>query len=294
MVTPYLNDHSAYDAYSLLVEAGGRRLFYTGDLRGHGRKSGVFEELLRRPPERVHALLMEGTNIERVRPERPALTERELEDALASQFRDTPGLALIVTSGQNVDRLVTIYRAALRSGRNLVIDPYTADVARATGNDAIPRPDADWSRVHTYMPRWQSLRIRDSGQFSRLDDINPHRLFAEDLARDPSRYVLQFSASEGQRLASAGALDGATCTWSLWSGYLDEPSGQRLTGFLDAHDIPLVEHHTSGHASVRDLRRLARSIDPERVVPIHTDAADAYDGLHPRVAVHGDGEWWDV
>lgn len=30
-VTPYLNDHSAFDAYSLLVEADGRRLFYTGD-----------------------------------------------------------------------------------------------------------------------------------------------------------------------------------------------------------------------------------------------------------------------
>lgn len=31
-ITPYLNDHSAFDAYSLLVEAGERRLFYTGDI----------------------------------------------------------------------------------------------------------------------------------------------------------------------------------------------------------------------------------------------------------------------
>jgi ribonuclease J len=29
-VTPYLNDHSAFDAYSVLVEAGGSRLFYSG------------------------------------------------------------------------------------------------------------------------------------------------------------------------------------------------------------------------------------------------------------------------
>jgi ribonuclease J len=35
-ITPYLVDHSAYDAYSLLIEAGGRRLFYSGDFRGHG------------------------------------------------------------------------------------------------------------------------------------------------------------------------------------------------------------------------------------------------------------------
>ena len=37
-ITPFLMDHSAYDAYAILVEADGRRLFYTGDLRGHGRR----------------------------------------------------------------------------------------------------------------------------------------------------------------------------------------------------------------------------------------------------------------
>ena len=37
-LTPYLVDHSAYDAYALLVEADGQRLFYSGDFRGHGRK----------------------------------------------------------------------------------------------------------------------------------------------------------------------------------------------------------------------------------------------------------------
>ena len=62
-ITPYLNDHSVFDAYSLLVEAGGKSLFYTGDIRGHGRKSGIFEQLLRHPPEGVDVLLMEGTKI---------------------------------------------------------------------------------------------------------------------------------------------------------------------------------------------------------------------------------------
>jgi ribonuclease J len=56
-ITPFLNDHSAFDAYSLLVEADGRRLFYTGDIRGHGRKAGIFEQLLRRPSEAIDVLL---------------------------------------------------------------------------------------------------------------------------------------------------------------------------------------------------------------------------------------------
>jgi ribonuclease J len=43
-ITPLLNDHSPFDAYSLLVEAGGRSLFYTGDIRGHECKAGIFEQ----------------------------------------------------------------------------------------------------------------------------------------------------------------------------------------------------------------------------------------------------------
>jgi ribonuclease J len=38
VVTPWLVDHSAFDAYALHVEAGGQRLLYTGDVRAHGRK----------------------------------------------------------------------------------------------------------------------------------------------------------------------------------------------------------------------------------------------------------------
>jgi glyoxylase-like metal-dependent hydrolase (beta-lactamase superfamily II) len=64
-ITPYLMDHSAYDAYAILVEAGGRRLFYTGDLRGHGRKGKLYERLLREPPADVDVLLMEGTTLTR-------------------------------------------------------------------------------------------------------------------------------------------------------------------------------------------------------------------------------------
>jgi ribonuclease J len=293
-VTPFLNDHSAFDAYSLLIEAGGRRLFYTGDIRGHGRKAAIFEELLRRPPAHVDVLLMEGTNIQPGLPTKPSTTESAVEHDLVDRFRDTPGLALVVTSAQNIDRLVTIYRASLRADRHVVMDAYSADIARATGNSNIPRPDPQWPRICTYLPRWQAVRIKEAASFDRLADINPYRKFPEHLADDPGRYVLLFSGDEGPRLAAAGALDGATCSWSLWDGYLEENSGQRLTAFLDAHDIPLAHHHTSGHASVEDLRRLADALDPGKVVPIHTFGGAAFGDIHDRIDPQPDGRWWGV
>jgi len=54
--------HSAFDAHGFLVQAGEKSLFYTGDFRGHGRKSKLLDNLIVSPPQ-VNALLMEGTLI---------------------------------------------------------------------------------------------------------------------------------------------------------------------------------------------------------------------------------------
>lgn len=296
-ITPYLNDHSAFDAYSLLVEAGGERLFYTGDIRGHGRKQGVFKQLLQDPPSDVDTLLMEGTNLQPGLPPKPVMTESSVEDAMVETFTSTAGMGLVVTSAQNIDRLVTIYRAAKRSGRRLVMDPYSADIARATGYDTIPRPHPDWELIHTYMPIWQAVRVKDAEAFDRLkgdDGIDTYRLFPENLAEDPGRYVLLFSSSDGNKLAKAGALEGAHCIYSLWAGYLDEPSGKRLRAFLDKYSVPLTHHHTSGHASIGDLQRLADAIDATQVIPIHTFGSDEFVDTFDNAVQRPDGEWWPV
>jgi ribonuclease J len=55
-IQPYLIDHSAFDAYSLLIEAEGKRVFYSGDLRGHGWKARTFHRLVANgPTSRRHA-----------------------------------------------------------------------------------------------------------------------------------------------------------------------------------------------------------------------------------------------
>lgn len=38
-VTPFLVDHSAFDALAFLIEAEGKRFFYSGYFRGNGRKA---------------------------------------------------------------------------------------------------------------------------------------------------------------------------------------------------------------------------------------------------------------
>lgn len=290
-VTPFLADHSAFDAYSLLVEADGRRIFYTGDIRGHGRKSRVFDRLVAAPPV-CEVLLMEGTHVRASGEEAPRSTERDVEDDLLATINETPGMVAVFSSAQNIDRLVTVYRAARRSGRTLVVDLYTASVAAATGRDSIPRPG--FPGLAVYVPQRQRRRVLQTKEFHRVQEIADERLFPEDLARDRSKLVYLGVSSTADELIDAGALAGGLVAWSLWHGYLTEPSGVRLTSRLAADGIPIVQHHTSGHAYVDDLARLVDAFAPARVVPIHSEATHRFADLFPRVEPHPDYEWWDV
>ncbi|WP_203747064.1 MBL fold metallo-hydrolase [Cellulomonas chitinilytica] len=292
-VTPYLVDHSAFDAYALQIDACGRRVFYTGDLRGHGRKSVLFERLVAEPPEHVDTLIMEGTHVRASADDVPAQrteSEADVERAIAGTLRATRGLVVVAASAQNVDRLVSCYRAARRAGRTLLVDLYGVAVAQATSRSSIPQPG--FPSLGVWVPRRQKLRVLRSGEFRRTAEVRGLRVFDEQIAARPDRYAIYTGSSSIAELA-AGALDASGAViWSMWSGYLSEASGTRLRGLCAAKRIPFVEHHTSGHASVADLRRLCAAIDARAVVPIHTEGAARYGDFFPRAAERRDGDWW--
>ncbi|MCB1606121.1 MAG: hypothetical protein KDI71_03960 [Xanthomonadales bacterium] len=96
-VTPYLVDHSAYDAYALLIEADGARLFYSGDFRGHGRKRALFDRFVAEPPRKIDVLLMEGTVIGRDGASDSFPNEASLEEAFVERMQRAEGLSLAWT-----------------------------------------------------------------------------------------------------------------------------------------------------------------------------------------------------
>jgi ribonuclease J len=201
-------------------------------------------------------------------------------------------LVLAIYSAQNIDRLVTLYRAAKRAGRQFVMDLYTASMAAATRSPSIPQ--ASWDDVRVYVPRAQRRQVIAAGAFSRTDAVQRRRVYPEELSAHPERFVMTFRASMCRELEQLDCLQEARCIWSLWRGYLEEPSGLALQQWLRGRAIPLQHHHTSGHATVADLARLVAAVAPGRVVPIHTAAPERFAELFPRVELHDDGELWEV
>src|SRR5207249_10937922 len=115
----FLVDHSAYDSYAIMVEADGKRLFYTGDFRAHGRKSRLIEAVIHNPPPKVDILLMEGTCVGREDMGFP--TEDDLVPRFVGIFQQTQGMPLVWCSGQNIDRIVSIFKACKRAKRQFII-----------------------------------------------------------------------------------------------------------------------------------------------------------------------------
>ncbi len=155
-ITPFLTDHSGFDAYSLLVESDGKRLFYSGDLRAHGRKARLVEGLISRPPGAIDALLLEGTTLTRAAAGAPE-TEQELEARIVGIIERTSGLVLVAFSPQNIDRFVTIFRAARRAGRTFIADLYLSHVLDELVLPSLPRANQGAFRV--YLPDLQKRRI---------------------------------------------------------------------------------------------------------------------------------------
>ena len=294
-VTPYLACHSAFDAYSLLVEAGGRRLFYSGDLRGHGRKAAMFEALLRDPPADIHTLMMEGSTLGRLNAEAQFETETDIEARLADHFRATPGLALVFASAQNVDRVVSVFRAAKQTGRRLVIDLYAAEILRSTGAANIPQ--ADWPEVAFFLPWHQAKRIKAEKAFHFLPSqgYRATRIYAEALRAAPQRFAVLANGFFMADRNFLGCLDGARAVWSQWEGYLQPGGfGERKAAQLVELGVPMERIHTSGHASIPDLQRLVEALKPERLVPVHTFQPERFPELFVNVTLRADGEWWEV
>lgn len=293
-ITPYLVDHSGFDAYALLVETGGKRLFYSGDFRGHGRKAMLFERLLLHPPRDIDVLLMEGSSLGRLGEHDRFPFEFELESQLVEVLRKAPGMGLVACSAQNIDRVVTVYRAAKRTGRQLIVDAYTAEILKATNHPSVPKPTIDWPDVKVFIPRRQAIMLKRAGIAPIVDNFRGRRIWPEKLAEAASSSVLLVRRWMLPELERLEALRGAVFVWSQWHGYLAGGDGKSFRDDVDRLGLSFHQIHTSGHASPSDLQRFAVAVSPRRLVPIHTFRPEVFPQLFENVFLARDGEWQTV
>jgi ribonuclease J len=291
-VIPYLMDHSAFDAYGFLVSAGNKSLFYTGDFRGHGRKSKILDRLIQNPPK-VNALLMEGTLVgERIN--EPTITEQELETKFVSVIEETPGIVLVTTSSQNIDRIVTIFRAAKRTNRRLIIDFYTAEILERLKTFA-NLPHASWPRIRVCYPQFLARRFEELGLKDILVRHRENGIKWTRIKEIESNAVMLIRAGFLWDIKKFLDLNGATWIYSLWPGYFERSKPLRkLKSYLEGKGVRYEYLHTSGHAKLDDMRKLADAMAPDIIIPIHSFAPYKFKEYFNNVKLVDDCEMVDM
>ena len=287
-VTPYLMDHSAFDSYGFLVCAGDKSVFYSGDFRGHGRKAGLLDRLVKSPPK-ADILLMEGTLLGE-RSNELTLTESELEEEFVKVIKKTKGVVLVTTSSQNIDRLVTIFRAAKRTQRMFIIDFYTAEILERLKKYArIPQPS--WPRIRVCYPQFLAQRFEKAGLQDILDRHRKNGIKWTRIGEVEDKAVMIIRPGFLWNIKKFLGLEEAAWIYSMWPGYFERSRSLRnLKSYLQEKNVRYEYLHTSGHAKLSDLRRLVEGIKPSVIIPIHTFHSNKYKDYFPNVRLVDDGE----
>ena len=216
-ITPFLVDHSAFDAYMFLVEADGVKLLHTGDFREHGPRGKALIPVLERYVGQVDWLICEGTNLSR--PQRSAMTEFELGKE-ARRLMEMHRHVFVLCSSTNIDRIAVLSHCA-PPRRPVVCDGYQKEVldiveSRSGGRSSLYRFD----RV---IPYWEgNTKLRQ---------------WMEDQG-----FVMFVRANDRFRQWMEPYREDCIVLYSLWDGYLEGPNANPAGGVSGGLPGPQAPH----------------------------------------------------
>jgi ribonuclease J len=292
-VTAFPVDHSIVGCFAYLIEAEGKSVLYSGDLRLHGRKTGMAKRLVEVLSDHpIDVMLMEGTHFGF--PDGNEVTEYELEDEIVKHVREASGLVVTYFSPQHVDRLVAFIRAAKKTGRTFIADVYTAFVLHLIASDIpVPVPGKD-ELVKVFYPKTFVDSAQRRGLKKISDQFGASRINIEEITADPSKYLMIFRPSMLEPDFGGTLPVRTTCLYSSWSGYLEKPDWKNAIAKVKDADGKLIEVHTSGHILSSDIVRFVNSISPTTIVPVHTFEPKTFQQHFENVKLLSDGKTWTL
>lgn len=291
-VTPFVVDHSALDAYMFLIEAGGKRILFTGDFRDHGitGEKNTLEKMIRAYISEIDILITEGTMLSRVeeKEKNPIQTEDDLGKRARELFQENKHSVILVSS-TNLDSIMEYYHA-LPWGMDFVCDAYQAKLMLAAMEDK----GKYYKKYKPEMIHGRPRRIYIVGGMEGLGAKQNCYQAKFDILNQKGFTML---ARESKKMFAGKMkeMPDPLIIYSKWSGYLNgKHADPKIKEFIGNHRMEQV--HVSGHAYVETIEKLIHLTNPKVIIPMHTECADefgrvpAFVPYRDRVHVVKDGE----
>ena len=261
-ITSYLCDHSAFDSHMFLLDCEGKKILYTGDFRSNGRK--FFQSLLNKLPK-VDVLITEGTNLSNDKIGKINLTEKELEKKGIEILEGNDRPVFVLMASTNIDRIVTFYKIANATKRLFLIDTYVGVVTDTIGGN-IPNPRT-FSNVRIFLTNQDKYEI--------LKNYPQNKIGKNEIAN--SNFMMCIRSSMKQYLENRSkefSFEGCVLFYSMWEGYKKQENMKEFLKFMEEKGVKTISLHTSGHADEKDFDKLIKKIEPEIIIPVHTENSE--------------------
>jgi ribonuclease J len=289
-VSAFPVDHSLYGAVGYILKAkAGPTIAYTGDFRLHGINAEMTRKFIANAKE-ASVLIIEGTRVSRN--DTYNVSEEEVFANCLRVVGEAPSKKLVIAdfSARNFERLERFLEVARRTGRELVVtakDAYMLHAIGCSGNGCIMED----RKVRIYRELKNPSRCK-------WEDEVVRGLWGEKyvdpgaISKQPGDYILCFSFYDMKHLLDIKP-HGGTYIYSSSEAFSEEDTfdfirlgrwvdffGLKTYGFKivdEGHSVkPVFEwgFHASGHASREEIESTIVEIDPDVLVPVHTQAQD--------------------
>lgn len=284
----YPVDHSILGASAYAFETEAGWVVYTGDLRLHGKDGKSTERFVEEMSKlKPLALIIEGTNINEETPKR--ISEGDVYENCREETRKAEGKMVVADfAPRNLERLQCFLQIAKETKRKLVIltkDMYLLEALDSVQGTNLHEDEGIYlfEEMEEAQNNWEKeLKERYQGRF-----VDP-----KDVKRNPGDYLLCLSFLDIKHLTDVACEEGGIYIYSSSEAFTEEQAidFKRLKNwldflnlqpvgfYLDENDKPrfIPGYHCSGHAPKSDLLEIARCIRPKYLIPVHTEAPDAY------------------
>ena len=256
-IRPLVIDHSAADSYMFVIEAEGKHVLYTGDFRMHGLRHHILDQLVNTYIGEVDVLITEGTSLSRDADK--YISEAAVLDDISSYIQDGK-YVFIMCSSSNIDRIMGIWQN-MPTDKVLICDAYQKRILDTVINNVYY--ESSLYRRH------DSPLVLNKGPYPKY--YMDHGFVS--LVRGTENFISQIKEFPK---------DDVRIIYSMWTGYIEE--NLALKTLLETY--PTYICHASGHVSKDDLIKFIELVNPDAIIPVHTDNPERLEELVPHRNVY--------
>lgn len=285
-ITPYVVDHSAYNAFMLLIEIEGKKILHTGDFRNHGYKGKLLEKTLKEIGK-VDILITEGTTLSRKQIK--SKTEDELANEIAKKTEKYDQVLMLMSSS-NIDRVTTMQKVANKTNKTVIHDIVLSNILQLVTKKIPNALNSD--KVYVFLPSYYYLKRKDDTYKPYIEPFEEKIKLAGKKLH--GKFIMNIRVSmlkdiEKLKLKNK-VLENCCVVYSMWLGYKEEELYKNFLDKMKELNIDVIDLHTSGHADSFTIKEVIDMVNPEAVIPIHTENKEKIKELTKKAVILEDGE----